>query len=250
MSGRQQQQPQESQQQMGYNPQTTPPIHGVRFFNPFYRSQGNVPKKTFTRKPRPEPVSFSKPPVEMANGLPHFQGYYSPLALHRLANADVYGPQELATAQEQLQANQVIEEQQEAASLEPVQKPQQDEAPVAPKPTAPAAGTSSSNGGNNRPRRQGRNRSRGFTQSFGIVAPAKRSNTDGNANMKAAKDVLSLFDRKPPVTMVAASRKLPPEDVHLEDGQEERNIEWPLPVNNNHRHGNMKRNFDRRNQVH
>lgn len=46
-------------------------------------------------------------------------------------------------------------------------------------------------------RRQRRNRMRGFTQSFGIVAPVKRNNQSAKENMIAAKNVLSLFDKKP-----------------------------------------------------
>lgn len=100
-----------------------------------------------------------------------------------MANADSYGYQAIGVAQDALSGVDYS-----AGELD-------DDMPgnMSPK----CQGSMSPNTKAKQQRRQGRNRLRGFTQSFGIVAPVKRSNQTAKENMDAAQNVLSLFDTKP-----------------------------------------------------
>lgn len=116
--------------------------------------------------------------------MPQYHGIYPLVPLHRVANADNYGYQSIGVNQDALPAGEYSSGELDynipgdlgskclSMSMSPNSKAKQQ-------------------------RRQGRNRNRGFTQSFGIVAPVKRNNQSAKDNMVAAKNVLSLFDTKP-----------------------------------------------------
>lgn len=164
-----------------------PTIYGIRFYNPNFGPEGAIPKKTYVRKKtdnsKSNEVPFTKPPESFAHGLPQFRGIYPLLPLHRMANADSYGYQAIGVAQDAL------------SSIDCSANELDDDVPgnMSPK----CQGSMSPNSKAKQQRRQGRNRLRGFTQSFGIVAPVKRNNQTAKENMDAAQNVLSLFDTKP-----------------------------------------------------
>lgn len=131
-------------------------------------------------------VPFTKPPDSFAHGLPQFRGIYPLLPLHRMANAESYGYQPIGVSQDALPV----------VDYSTGELDYNISGNMSPK----CLGMSMSpNSKAKQQRRQGRNRMRGFTQSFGIVAPVKRNNQSAKENMVAAKNVLSLFDTKPPM---------------------------------------------------
>lgn len=172
-----------------FSQQALPTIYGIRFYNPNFGPEGAIPKKAYARKKadnsKGNEVPFAKPPESFAHGLPQFRGIYPLLPLHRIANADSYGYQAIGAAQDALSASADYS----AGELDDDMMPGN----MSPK----CQGSMSPNSKAKQQRRQGRNRLRGFTQSFGIVAPVKRSNQSAKENMDAAKNVLSLFDTKP-----------------------------------------------------
>lgn len=103
--------------------------------------------------------------------------------MHRLSHTDFYGAQAQAVAREILHKNQLLKNQQ---ALDEKQKQELDEKVDTVRRDFRVK---------SKQRRQGRNRFRGFTQSFGIVAPVKRDSQIPNGNVEAAKNVLSLFDK-------------------------------------------------------
>nr|AOQ15096.1 CG43317-PA [synthetic construct] len=90
-----------------------PAIYGIRFYNHHYESddvsenhlQAEKKRKLGYRTPKFRPnqptcrspksetdfIPTAKPPPELANGQPHFNGPYMPLLQHRIANAEAYG---------------------------------------------------------------------------------------------------------------------------------------------------------------
>lgn len=208
-----------------------PSIYGIRFFNPSYGPEGAIPNSNpmpksggAIHKPRPNPrpwiekqsVPYCKPPDYLANGLPHFQGHYSSLPLHRLKNADFYGKKAQAEALEMLYNNQQLKKQQEYADYAHLERLMEilEDVEEEVETITPDLPVDSSSNVKSKQRRQGRKRSRGFTQSFGIVAHSKRGNQTPNA---AAKNVLSLFDKKYVLNTFAILEEKPVEDNNDED---------------------------------
>lgn len=165
--------------------QALPSIYGIRFYNPNFGPEGAIPKKTYVRKKadnsKSNEMPYAKPPESFSHSLPQFRGIYPLLPLHRMTNADSYSYQASGVAQDA------------PATSADNSASELDDGNMSPK----CQGSMSPNSKAKQQRRQGRNRLRGFTQSFGIVAPVKRSNQSAKENMDAAKNVLSLFDTKP-----------------------------------------------------
>ncbi|XP_034107483.1 uncharacterized protein LOC117570124 [Drosophila albomicans] len=238
---------------------TTPPIEGVCFLNPFYSTQPKAPEKPrHHRQHRPNPVPYTKPPAALAKGLPHFPSpspshshSHSQLAsLHRLTNAnDVNGhgpsmtPRDRTGSEGEQWHTNLLEIDGERMQQEEAKRQQLDQLEL--DATTAAFEAMQFPGGNNaaaaRSRRQRRNRCRGLTQSFGIVAPVLpdiSGNRSNNNNMQAVNDVMSLFDAKPvDEKMLPAAAA----EVNPNNGlPEEKQGEWPLLFIPNRSEGNMK----------
>ncbi|KAM8720227.1 hypothetical protein ACLKA7_006295 [Drosophila subpalustris] len=209
-----------------YDPSSDPPpsIYGLRFYNPFYGPEGAIPKPNVAKvKPCPKVRKPPGPPEALANGLPQFKGFYSQLALHRLAHADCYGAQAQAVARDILHKNQLLKNQQ-------VQEQEKQHQELDKKVDTVRHNSNSNNNNSSsyrvksKQRRQGRNRFRGFTQSFGIVAPVKRDCAIPNENVEAAKNVLSLFDSK------HSYKKWPLDELDMDM---DNNDEWTQSITDN-----------------
>ncbi|XP_062140788.1 uncharacterized protein LOC133849003 [Drosophila sulfurigaster albostrigata] len=269
---------------------TTPPIEGVCFHNPFYSTEPKIPKKPrHHRQHHPSPVPYTKPSPSGAlaqglpqfpspsglpqfpspsglpqfpspsglpqfpspSGLPHFPSpslspspsHWQLPSLHRLINAnDVNGHGPSMTpwteSEEQWHINGLEEERQQQQQ-EAKNQNQLDELEL---DATTAAFEAMQFPGNNaaaaRSRRQRRNRCRGLTQSFGIVAPVLPNNSGNrsNNNNQAVNDVMSLFDGKP------VEEKMPPAaEVNPNNGlPEQEQGEWPLLFIPNRSEGNVK----------
>ncbi|XP_002055335.3 uncharacterized protein [Drosophila virilis] len=179
----------------GYDPldDAMPSIYGIRFYNPNYGPEGAIPprfkRKMYNRNANINAWLSSKQPE---GGMPRFQ---DPCAMF-------HGPNENAMGRNNRGKQEAGQELKDAAT------------------TAAQHFIASMSPNSKVKRRQGRSRPRGFTQSFGIVAPIKRNNSTAKDNLLAAKNVLSLFDKKsPPI------RKW--DDFDPDRGNI--NVDWPLP---------------------
>lgn len=173
--------------------QAMPSIYGIRFYNPNYGPEGAIPprfkRKMYNRNANINAWLSSKQPE---GGVPRFQ---DPCAMF-------HGPNENPMGRNNRGKQEPGQELKDAAT------------------TAAQNFIASMSPNSKAKRRQGRSRPRGFTQSFGIVAPIKRNNYTAKDNMVAANNVLSLFDKKP-----SPIRKW--DDFDPDKGNI--NVDWPLP---------------------
>ncbi|XP_064536891.1 uncharacterized protein LOC135427352 [Drosophila montana] len=179
----------------GYDPldDAMPSTYGIRFYNPNYGPEGAIPprfqRQMYNRNANINAWLSSKQPE---GGVPRFR---EPCPMFHGPNENPMGRNNRGKqeAGQELKDADTAAAQHYIASMSPNSKAK---------------------------RRQGRSRPRGFTQSFGIVAPINHNNYTAKDNMVAAKNVLSLFDKKPSPT-----RKW--DDLDPDKGNI--NVDWPQP---------------------
>ncbi|XP_023175968.2 intrastrand cross-link recognition protein-like isoform X2 [Drosophila hydei] len=202
-----------------YNPMAgiLPSIYGIRFYNPNYGPEGAIPprfskKKKYNRNANVNTWQPSKSSDVFGQGMSRYQDSCPLYPLHHLAAAASYGHNENAIAAAHNNRNQPEPEQQLADAA-----------------SAAAQNFMGSMSPNSKAkRRQGRNRPRGYIQSFGIVAPIKHNNNMDKSNVVAAKNDFSMLDKKSPIKQWD----------NFDPTKLNGNLDWPLLMDGNKSSGN------------
>ncbi|XP_034486946.1 uncharacterized protein LOC117791324 isoform X2 [Drosophila innubila] len=188
-------------------------LYNTDYLGPEPEDSNENPTKDTLLDDQDENYDPSSDPTPTIHGLRFYNPFYGPegaipkqngskLAMHRLSHADFYGAQAQSVAREILHKNQLLKNQQAKEGKQQQELDKKVDTVV------------HNFRVKSKQRRQGRNRFRGFTQSFGIVAPVKRVTQIPNGNVEAAKNVLSLFDKKHPY------KRIPLDEMETDNNDE------------------------------